>query len=248
MVPSFIRKLDRFDTNYFCNSTFYFGNSSVVLTVGHKVVQENPLTLSVRAGEWDTQTTEEPLPHVESNVASIKVHEKLHRGTGSFNIALLFLETPIENDKHINTVCLPPPHMHFDGARCFVTGWGKKKFGKEGKYQDILKKIDLPVFGRQKCTEMFRKTRLGKNYVLSETLICAGGEAGKDSCTGDGGSPLVCPVPGNEGYYYQAGIVAWGIGCGGNNIPGAYTNVAFFADWIEEEIQYQGYNSKSYTF
>lgn len=30
--------------------------------------------------------------------------------------------------------------------------------------------------------------------------------------SGDGGSPLVCPVNGNPGHYYQTGIVAWGIG------------------------------------
>ena len=101
---------------------------------------------------------------------------------------------------------------------------------------------------RQKCTEILRKTRLGENFVLNETLICAGGEAGKDSCTGDGGSPLVCSIPGNSGYYYQAGIVSWGIKCREDNTPGAYTEVAFFADWIEEQIQYKGYNASSYKF
>jgi secreted trypsin-like serine protease len=40
--------------------------------------------------------------------------------------------------------------------------------------------------------------------------MCAGGEVGKDACKGDGGSPLVCPVDGKPGHYYQAGIVAWG--------------------------------------
>ena len=217
----------------------------MVLTVGHKVDGEDPLDLTVRAGEWDTQTTSEHLAHVESNVASMVVHKDLNKGNGINNIALLFLASPIANNKHINTICLPPPHMNFDGARCFVTGWGKHKFGQEGKYQEILKKIELPVIDRQKCTEMFRKTRLGKYYILNESFICAGGETGVDSCTGDGGSPLVCPD--NSGNYYQAGIVAFGIGCGENNVPGGYTNVAFFADWIEEEIQYQEYNSSSYT-
>ena len=218
------------------------------MTIGHKVVNEIATDLNVRAGEWNTQTTRELLPFVESNVASIVVHGHLNRTTGSYNIALLFLETPIKNDFHINTICLPQSGMNFDGARCLVTGWGKDKFGEDGLNHGILKKIDLPMIERQKCTEMFRKTRLGKNYVLNETLICAGGEEGKDSCTGDGGSPLVCPVPGNEGYFYQAGIVAWGIGCGEANFPGAYTNVAFFADWIAEQIQFNGYNSSSYTF
>lgn len=38
---------------------------------------------------------------------------------------------------------------------------------------------------------------------------------------GDGGSPLVCPIPGRYQQYYQAGIVAWGIGCG-TEVPGDF--------------------------
>ena len=232
----------------FFNHIFFVDNSSVVLTIGHSVAKEIATDLNVRAGEWDTQTAREPLQYVESNVESMVVHENFNKGNGINNIALLFLETPIANAEHINTICLPPPHMKFDGTRCFVTGWGKDTFGQEGQYQVVLKKIDLPVIERDRCTEMFRKTRLGKHFILNESFICAGGEAGKDSCKGDGGSPLVCPIPGNSGYFYQAGIVAFGIGCGMADTPGGYTNVALFYDWIEEQIQYQGYNSKSYTF
>ncbi|CAO1424776.1 unnamed protein product [Diamesa serratosioi] len=151
------------------------------------------------------------------------------------------------NAPHINTICLPPPHMNFDGQRCFVSGWGTNSISKEASYQHILKKVDMTVLDHEKCTEMFRKTRLGKHYILNESLICAGGEPGKDTCKGDGGSPLVCPIPGNEGHFYQAGIVAWGIGCGEDGTPGAYTKVALFGDWIEEKLQIKGYSSSSYT-
>ena len=58
----------------------------------------------VRAGEWDTQTARNFLPFVESNVASITTNKNLHLGTGTYNIALLFLKSPIENDNHINLV------------------------------------------------------------------------------------------------------------------------------------------------
>ncbi|KAG8034115.1 hypothetical protein G9C98_004568, partial [Cotesia typhae] len=53
---------------------------------------------------------------------------------------------------------------------------------------------------------------------------------------GDGGSPLVCPLGNDQERYTQAGIVAWGIGCGENNIPGVYANVATVRYWIDQQL------------
>lgn len=61
----------------------------------------------------------------------------------------------------------------------FASGWGKDKFGKEGKYQVILKKVELPVVPSDTCKESLRKTALGKFFVLHNSFICAGGEAGE---------------------------------------------------------------------
>ena len=52
---------------------------------------------------------------------------------------------------------------------------------------------------------------------------------------GDGGSPLMCPIPGRPEYYQQVGIVSWGIGCG-NNIPGVYVSVPHLRSWIDEQF------------
>merc|ERR1712025_708436 len=52
-----------------------------------------------------------------------------------------------------------------------------------------------------------------------------GGVAGEDTCQGDGGGPLMCPSPNDPNSYTQAGIVAWGIGCGGET-PGVYAALA----------------------
>ena len=52
---------------------------------------------------------------------------------------------------------------------------------------------------------------------------------------GDGGSPMVCQDP-LTNYFVQAGIVSWGIGCGEQNIPGVYADVAKASAWINEII------------
>lgn len=62
-----------------------------------------------------------------------------------------------------------------------------------------------------------------------------------DTCIGDGGSPLVCEIPGKRGQYYQVGIVSWGIKCAEADVPGVYTNVAKYRDWIDEMIESFGY-------
>lgn len=50
---------------------------------------------------------------------------------------------------------------------------------------------------------------------------------------GDGGGPLVCE---KNGQWYQVGIVSFGIGCGRRNVPGVYTRVSAYENWIEETI------------
>lgn len=82
----------------------------------------------------------------------------------------------------------------------------------------ILKKLELPIVKRDTCEYALKRTRLGRYFRLHDSFVCAGGEKA-DTCKGDGGSPLVCNVPGTQSYV-QYGIVAWGIGCGEEGLPG----------------------------
>ena len=65
--------------------------------------------------------------------------------------------------------------------------------------------------------------------------LCAGGEPGKDTCSGDGGSPLVCQAV--SGRWHVVGLVSWGIGCGVAGRPAIYTNVFHYLDFIYEAKQ-----------
>uniref|UniRef100_A0AAG5DIW8 Peptidase S1 domain-containing protein n=2 Tax=Anopheles atroparvus TaxID=41427 RepID=A0AAG5DIW8_ANOAO len=221
---------------------------SVVLTGAHCVQNKQPVQLKVRVGEWDTQTKNEIYPHQDRSVVEVVVHPEFYKGGLHNDVALLFLDSPLQLNDGIQTVCLPPQDMVFDHATCFASGWGKDVFGKAGTYQVILKKIDLPVVPNDKCQSALRTTRLGAKFNLHKSFLCAGGVPGKDTCKGDGGSPLVCPIPnGPQHHYYQTGLVAWGIGCGENGIPGVYANVAKFRGWIDQHMKQRNFGTESYT-
>jgi kallikrein len=220
----------------------------VVLTAAHCVKDKQPTMLKVRAGEWDTQTKNEIFPHQDRQVSDLIVHEKYHAGALYNDFALLLLAQPVNIIDNVDIVCLPEYNENFDFARCFASGWGKDIFGKEGHYQVILKRVELPVVPHDTCQNTLRTTRLGKYFKLDQSFICAGGEPGKDTCKGDGGSPLVCPIKSNPSRFAQAGIVAWGIGCGENQVPGVYANVASARPWIDQKMAYWNLDSSEYQY
>lgn len=127
-------------------------------------------------------------------------------------------------------LCLPDEKDVFEsGKYCTVTGWGKAS--ESAATTDKLKFVKVPIVGHATCESQFRDSKLGRRFRLHESFVCAGGEEGLDSCTNDGGSPLVCPR--SDGSFVLAGLVSWGLDCGLKNVPGAYTNVRFLLKWIK---------------
>lgn len=219
----------------------------VVVTAAHCINTINVNQIKIRAGEWDTQTTNEIWPTQDRYVKKVIIHEKFYVAALQNDIALLILKNPVGIVGNIRTICLPPQNFIFDNSICFASGWGKDLFGKEGSYQVILKKVELPIVPYEICSNVLRKTRLGRHFILHESFLCAGGIQGKDTCKGDGGSPLVCPIKPGSDKYYLAGIVSWGIGCGENNVPGIYVNVAKYRNWIDKNILKFGLSTAYYT-
>lgn len=219
-----------------------------VLTAAHCVKGKQPQELKIRAGEWDTQTKNEVYPHQDRNVERVIIHENFHSGALYNDYAILILTTPIEYEQNVDVVCLAETGVNFDESRCFASGWGKDIFGKEGRYQVILKKVELPIVRHDTCQNVMRTTRLGKYFVLDRSFICAGGEPGKDTCKGDGGSPLVCPLKNDPTRFVQAGIVAWGLGCGENGTPGVYASIAHGRRWIDEQMAFYNLDNSVYQY
>lgn len=174
-------------------------------------------------------------PYAEKNVDEILIHPHFMPRNLANDLALLRMDSEVDFSQHphITPICMAEAFESFTGHRCYVSGWGKNAFGQQGEYQSVLMKVDLPVLDRRVCENLLKRTKLGYSFRLDRSMICAGGEPGKDACEGDGGSGLVCDV---NGTWKVAGLVSWGLGCGQAGVPGAYSNIAHLRGWVDKIV------------
>lgn len=59
---------------------------------------------------------------------------------------------------------------------------GKKIFGQAGVYSVIMKSIPLPIVEFNRCQKQLQDERLGPQFRLDQSFICAGGVEGIDTC------------------------------------------------------------------
>ncbi|KXJ84501.1 CLIP domain-containing serine protease B4 [Aedes albopictus] len=216
-----------------------------VLTAAH-CFREIPLWIKitkVRLGEWDIESEEDCDGDGDDNcadkavdvaVGSHVVHEDYDSQNIHYDVALIKLANAVTFSEYISPVCLPLTDELRnlpDAGRTFTAvGWGTTEKGQDdpGVYGSRYKlEVDLPGVDLETC-------RVKYPDVLDSEL-CAGGEAGKDSCQGDSGGGLVAAE--KDGYWYQFGVVSWGYGCGTDGVPGVYARVGSFIDWIQKHMK-----------
>merc|ERR1712107_747038 len=225
-------------------SVFQRNHQCISPLAAHKLknIAETDL-LKVRVGEWDASgfNAPEQQAHEEYTVVRILKHPGMSTTRLSDNIAILYTDRDINiNHPYVNTACLPSCDNQFDyifsngtGVRCHVAGWGKDEV--DGSFQFIPKKVDLSLMPGDQCEARLklalntRQQGTGDRFQIHPSEVCAGGEVGKDACTGDGGSPLVCQA--QSGRWTVVGLVSWGIGCA-SDLPGVYVKVSHYREWI----------------
>ena len=221
-------------TEYKCGGSLI--SAGIVLTAGHCVSSVEPSTMIVRCGEWDTQQENEVLGHQDRKVVNTVTHPGFIESNLHNDLALVFLDHDMELTANVDTMCMPQQGERMDITNCVATGWGKDRFGDEGEYQTLLQQVTLPKVQHDYCQKALSKNRLGNKFQLHSSFTCAGGLGRDDTCTGDGGSPLVCPSQARPGQFVQAGIVSWGLGCGQDGVPGVYADVEEAMCWVDWEV------------
>lgn len=175
------------------------------------------------------------------NVKKTILHSGWNNETNENDIAILELEEAVQFSEKIQPIKLvDDKEIIKAGENVKVSGWGRLREGSVNASSELMA-VELPIVDHDEC-----HLQLG-NEILTEGMICAGffegGKhelckrsvtlllfvSGKDACQGDSGGPLK-----RESDGALVGIVSWGPGCARPGMPGVYTNVAYYRDWIRE--------------
>ena len=103
------------------------------------------------------------------------------------------------------------------------------------KRPNKLNEARLPLLSNYECKQAY-------GTYISKKMVCAGyleGEQRTDTCKGDSGGPLICQ---RDGVWKLFGVTSWGDNTFCNPsptdaVPGVYTRVDRYRNWIQSRIE-----------
>ncbi|KAI4457442.1 tryptase-related [Holotrichia oblita] len=212
---------------FYCGATLI--TKKHVLTAAHCVKGFDMHSIRVVLADHDRESPDRLSTIQVRNLVDMIPHKRFDSKTFNNDIALLELDQPVDFDDRIQPLCLPQTaYKDYTGVQAVVAGWGK--VGEKLDTSRILRKVVVPVWSKEDCYS----SQYGK-AKLSENMFCAGYTEGqRDACQGDSGGPL--HMKATQGYMELIGVVSWGRGCGRPNLPGVYTKITNYLDWIEGNL------------
>ena len=195
-------------------------NSRWVLTAGHCTMGVTHFDVYL-----GTKSIDESLESGKVILRSSKfiVHEGFNPVTAAHDIALVKLPEDVKFTSRIKPAILPYAMKtdQFTDIRVVATGWGA---AGETSNSDPMQYTELKVISNSECSNEFD--------VITDGILCAKGLKDETVCSGDSGGPLVL-----KGTPVVVGITSFGPadGCE-TNIPGGFTRVTYYLDWIDAKI------------
>lgn len=109
-------------------------------------------------------------------------------------------------------------------VNCSVQGWGCTSVGEP--VEEIARSIDMPTLADSQCRG---------DVTFGPGRLCAGHyRKNTGLCKGDSGGPLVCRDA--NGVWRQAGIASFTSIVSPGDVPGVFTRVSHYLDWINSTI------------
>lgn len=207
-----------------------------IITSAYCVINRN--VTSVRLGDLDlAQDNETNSNPADYDIIDVFLPSGFREGVLYDDIALLKTDRKIEFNDAVFPYCVsasPPPA----GTEVIVAGFG---FVNETHKTTQLMEATLEVLPLATCEERYlneEEQRLKEAYPSllqgRPGLLCAGDKI-SGVCRGDEGGPLF--REGDDGKRYLEGLISFtGSYCGEGVLPGIFTSLAGYVDFIDEII------------
>ncbi|XP_062703234.1 serine protease grass-like [Aedes albopictus] len=170
----------------------------------------------------------------EFGIESFEYHAEFNRPRFRNDIGLLRLNRSVIMNDHIQPICLPVTAKlrRLTSSNFIAVGWGRTK---NDAALDVLTGVIQLRVDNEACQEIYDRSWV--NVQLGSKQMCAGSENGVNPCKGFGGGPLGFFAHHDGTRFVQVGIVSFGLDRCESNVPGVYTLVSEYMDWILAKIQ-----------
>ncbi|CAH2048548.1 unnamed protein product, partial [Iphiclides podalirius] len=200
-----------------------------VLTAAHCV---NPIdhippsivrlgVVNISGSHWNADT--------DYGVEKIYLHPNSTRPRKYHDLAIIKLVKTVQTSDVVYPVCLytkeKDPTVMLD-----ISGWGKSDVTRAAT-SEVLLKARLTIVPRDICNQSYTVSRRLPEGIIDEQLCAQDTTGNTDTCQGDSGGPLQ-GLTQTDGHPRLVGITSFGNGCG-TPVPGVYTRVYKYLDWIE---------------
>ncbi|XP_014262188.1 serine protease snake-like isoform X2 [Cimex lectularius] len=192
-----------------------------------------------RLGELDLSTNKDDAQPQDRLIIEWIIHPDYNSETVYNDIAIYKLDRDVDFTEYVLPVCLHT-ETEIPAKKGIVTGFGTVEFA--GLFSETLQEVSISLVNGTECKRLYGEVGAQRTPRGIDPLsqVCAGEkDGGKDACTGDSGGPLMIEVPG-ECLKRQIGITSFGKSCGLPNMPGIYTRVSYYLDWIEKSVWPEG--------
>jgi len=137
--------------------------------------------------------------------------------------------TPVELDRGNFS-----PNYDSDKDNLWAVGFGDQDPSDSfDVYPDQLHHVELGYVDPQECASRY----VSIGFDIGDDVMCAS-DPSQDSCQGDSGGPLF-----DKDNNVLVGVVSWGYGCADPLLPGVYSRVSSFWEWVQETICVSGGHS-----